>query len=52
VNPENLPIEILSTGSPIETINELERHRKPPILFVHGSFHGAWCWEENFFKVI
>lgn len=17
----------------------------PPVLFVHGSFHGAWCWE-------
>eukprot|EP01041_Mallomonas_annulata_P004478 gene4478-8913_t len=23
---------------------------KPPILFVHGSFHGAWCWAENFFE--
>ncbi len=21
---------------------------KPPILFLHGSFHGAWCWEENY----
>lgn len=21
---------------------------KPPILFVHGAFAGAWCWEENF----
>lgn len=20
----------------------------PPILFVHGAWHGAWCWEENF----
>jgi len=19
-----------------------------PILFVHGAWHGAWCWEENF----
>lgn len=19
-----------------------------PILFVHGMFHGAWCWEANF----
>lgn len=24
-----------------------QAHR-PPLLFVHGSFHGAWCWEENF----
>ncbi|AUX33057.1 MULTISPECIES: alpha/beta hydrolase [Sorangium] len=22
--------------------------RRPPLLFVHGSFHGAWCWSERF----
>jgi len=22
---------------------------KPPILFVHGSFHSGWCFQENFF---
>lgn len=21
---------------------------KTPILFVHGAWHGAWCWEEHF----
>lgn len=21
---------------------------KPPLLFVHGAWHGAWCWEEHF----
>jgi pimeloyl-ACP methyl ester carboxylesterase len=21
---------------------------RPPLLFVHGVFHGAWCWEEHF----
>lgn len=21
---------------------------KPPILFVHGAWHGAWCWEPFF----
>jgi pimeloyl-ACP methyl ester carboxylesterase len=20
----------------------------PPLLFVHGAWHGAWCWEEHF----
>ena len=20
-----------------------------PLLFVHGAWHGAWCWKENFF---
>ncbi len=19
-----------------------------PLLFIHGTWHGAWCWEENF----
>lgn len=22
--------------------------RRPPLLFVHGVFHGAWCWDEYF----
>ena len=21
---------------------------RPPVLFVHGSWHGAWCWEAHF----
>jgi pimeloyl-ACP methyl ester carboxylesterase len=21
---------------------------RPPLLFVHGAFTGAWCWEEHF----
>jgi pimeloyl-ACP methyl ester carboxylesterase len=21
---------------------------KTPILFVHGAWHGAWCWDEHF----
>ncbi len=22
--------------------------REPPVVFVHGGFHAAWCWEEYF----
>jgi pimeloyl-ACP methyl ester carboxylesterase len=22
--------------------------RPTPVLFIHGAFHGAWCWTENF----
>jgi pimeloyl-ACP methyl ester carboxylesterase len=22
----------------------------PPLVFLHGTFHGAWCWGENFFS--
>ncbi|MBI5605270.1 MAG: alpha/beta hydrolase [Deltaproteobacteria bacterium] len=25
-----------------------EVSRPTPILFVHGAWHGAWCWKENF----
>ncbi|KAG7362993.1 hydrolase or acyltransferase [Nitzschia inconspicua] len=21
---------------------------KPPLIFLHGSFHGAWCWQEHY----
>lgn len=28
-----------------------ESHKQqPPIIFLHGSFHGAWCWTEHFFE--
>lgn len=23
---------------------------KPPLVFVHGSYHAAWCWSEHFFQ--
>jgi pimeloyl-ACP methyl ester carboxylesterase len=25
-----------------------EKRFETPLLFVHGAWHGAWCWEENF----
>ena len=24
------------------------RQGRPPLLFVHGAWHGAWCWEAHF----
>ncbi len=26
------------------------RRLAPPLLFVHGSWHGAWCWDVHFLK--
>lgn len=23
-------------------------HTRPPLLFVHGACHGAWCWEPSY----
>ncbi|OBI26638.1 alpha/beta hydrolase [Mycobacterium sp. E1386] len=31
----------------IERTPPRESH-KPPVLFVHGAWHGAWCWDEHF----
>ncbi len=34
----------------LETVTEEPRGnpRPTPVLFIHGAFHGAWCWTEHF----
>lgn len=32
----------------VETTND-ETKKKPPLIFVHGSFHSGWCWTERYF---
>jgi pimeloyl-ACP methyl ester carboxylesterase len=35
----------------IELITRTPRHAptsQPPIVCVHGGYHGAWCWDEHF----
>lgn len=34
----------------LEIIHKTARGQKhaTPLLFVHGKWHGAWCWEEHF----
>jgi len=34
-------LELLSLAPSVEV-------RPTPILFVHGAWHGAWCWQEHF----
>ena len=31
----------------IEVLPEEPDPAKPPLLFVHGAWHGAWCWQEH-----
>ena len=33
---------------PNSALLPIVRVEVPPILFVHGLWHGAWCWEEHF----
>ncbi|CAL8468669.1 g8209 [Coccomyxa elongata] len=36
-------------GYRMELIHQpVEGTERPPLLFVHGSFHAAWCWQEHF----
>lgn len=23
---------------------------QPPVLFVHGAWHGGWCWDQGFLE--
>lgn len=34
----------------LEVLSRLPQHDdgRPPLLFVHGAWHGAWCWDEHF----
>ena len=34
-------LEVIEKGSVSET-------HPVPLLFVHGAWHAAWCWDENF----
>lgn len=34
-------LELISLAPP-------DRRRTPPLLFIHGGFHGAWCWADHF----
>ena len=39
-----------TTSHFLETISRspASRSRKTPLLFIHGMWHGAWCWDEFF----
>ncbi|CAM9185245.1 unnamed protein product [Chrysoparadoxa australica] len=37
----------------MEVLHGMGRRKKrgaPPLLFIHGSMHGAWCWGEHWLK--
>mmetsp|Transcript_21993 Transcript_21993/g.63061 ORF Transcript_21993/g.63061 Transcript_21993/m.63061 type:complete len:386 (+) Transcript_21993:2-1159(+) len=55
----NLPIttetiDLLSSGVSAEVKSCIppsarRNNGKPPLVFIHGSFHAAWCWTERYF---
>jgi hypothetical protein len=44
--PSGLKLEVLSQKAAAGSTAT----KKPPLVFVHGSYHAAWCWSENFFQ--
>lgn len=32
----------------VHTPDGAEPAKKPPLLFIHGAYAGAWCWDEHF----
>ena len=34
-----MKLEVIAHGSAAMS-------RRPSLLFIHGGFHGAWCWDE------
>ena len=42
VTDDGVRLEVLSTKASSGSA-------KPPLVFVHGSYHAAWCWAEHFF---
>ena len=47
--PSGLKLEVLSQKA-ASTANEKKNSSPSPIVFVHGSYHAAWCWREHFFQ--
>ncbi|TVP63907.1 MAG: alpha/beta fold hydrolase [Nitriliruptor sp.] len=35
------------TREVIEVVPDHPVANRPPLLFVHGAWHGAWCWQER-----
>jgi pimeloyl-ACP methyl ester carboxylesterase len=36
----------------LEARPDLPVEGRPPLLFVHGAWHGAWCWQEHWLPAV
>lgn len=44
--PSGLAMEVIfQEGRKVVAVEE--GRRTPPLVFIHGSFHAAWCWAER-----
>jgi len=44
-------IELSGSGTVAQVTTSIPKGSddKPPLLFIHGSFHADWCWTEHYF---
>ncbi|MFS8016801.1 putative alpha/Beta hydrolase [Helianthus anomalus] len=48
--PSGLNMEVIyqkGVQTKTKTLDEKQQQQQPPLVFVHGSFHAAWCWSEH-----
>jgi pimeloyl-ACP methyl ester carboxylesterase len=45
---DNCDLEVLESKASPSSPSSPSLSNKPPLLFVHGSGHAAWCWAEHF----
>jgi pimeloyl-ACP methyl ester carboxylesterase len=36
----------------LEAAPDVPDPSRPPLLFVHGAWHGAWCWQESWLPAV
>jgi len=46
--PNGVSMQVLSQVAP-QASSDNNNKNKPVVVFLHGSFHGAWCWAEHWF---
>nr|XP_051216744.1 uncharacterized protein LOC127334343 isoform X4 [Lolium perenne] len=44
--PCGLDLEVIAQQPPTPALGR-GRSDRPPLVFLHGSFHAAWCWAEH-----
>ncbi|KAG8659734.1 uncharacterized protein LOC110609070 [Manihot esculenta] len=50
--PSGLNIEVIEQKGTVGNSNtdtDKRSSENPPLVFVHGSYHAAWCWAEHWF---
>ncbi|XP_047322817.1 uncharacterized protein LOC124926607 isoform X3 [Impatiens glandulifera] len=43
--PSGLSMEVISQKG--HNNNKAQKSKPPPLVFLHGSYHAAWCWAEH-----